>query len=38
MNYIHSENFMHRDLKPENIFINENYVAKIGDFGMIKKY
>ena len=29
---------MHRDLKPDNVMINEDKIAKIGDFGMIKKY
>jgi serine/threonine protein kinase len=38
MHYIHKENYMHRDLKPDNIMITENLTAKIGDFGMIKKY
>jgi len=31
--YIHSKNIMHRDLKPENILLDENYNAKLCDFG-----
>lgn len=37
LSYIHSKNIIHRDLKPSNIFINQtenNYIAKIGDFGL----
>ena len=33
---IHSKNIIHRDLKPENIFISDDYLIKIGDFGISK--
>lgn len=32
--YLHSKRIVHRDLKPDNILMNENFVAKIGDFGL----
>lgn len=38
LEYIHRAGYMHRDLKPENIFIAEGFVAKIGDYGLGKKY
>ena len=31
--YIHSKNILHCDLKSENIFLDENFNAKLGDFG-----
>ena len=31
--YLHRNKVMHRDLKPENILLDENYDAKICDFG-----
>lgn len=37
LEYIHSRNMAHRDLKPCNIFLsreNENWIVKIGDFGL----
>ena len=34
---IYKNNLIHRDLKPQNIFINENYIIKIGDFGISKQ-
>ena len=34
--FIHSKGLIHRDLKPGNIFLDNNYNAKIGDFGLAK--
>lgn len=31
--YIHDHDIIHRDLKPENILLDENYNAKLCDFG-----
>ena len=31
--YIHSKNILHCDLKSANIFLDENFNAKLGDFG-----
>ncbi|KAA6363455.1 MAG: hypothetical protein EZS28_041018, partial [Streblomastix strix] len=35
--YLHSLDIVHRDLKPENIFIDQNGIAKTGDFGLAMK-
>jgi serine/threonine protein kinase len=34
---IHSKGFYHRDIKPPNVFIDEQGVAKLGDFGVSVK-
>ena len=34
MAYIHSQGVVHRDVKPENIIFNEEFCAKIVDFGI----
>lgn len=27
---------LHRDIKPRNIFLNQNKIAKLGDFGLAR--
>ena len=34
MAYIHSQGVVHRDVKPENIIFDEEFCAKIVDFGI----
>lgn len=36
--YLHDLNIMHRDLKPENILLDENFTAKVCDFGYSNFY
>lgn len=37
MGYLKMRNILHRDIKPENIMLNNNYVAKLGDFSLSRK-
>jgi len=34
LEFMHSKNICHFDIKPQNIFFDDNYIPKIGDFGM----
>ncbi|XP_066350085.1 G-type lectin S-receptor-like serine/threonine-protein kinase At4g27290 [Miscanthus floridulus] len=36
--YLHGQEVIHRDLKPSNILLDENWRAKIADFGTAKVY
>eukprot|EP01100_Stratorugosa_tubuloviscum_P001035 TRINITY_DN1235_c0_g3_i4.p1 TRINITY_DN1235_c0_g3~~TRINITY_DN1235_c0_g3_i4.p1 ORF type:complete len:122 (-),score=51.24 TRINITY_DN1235_c0_g3_i4:256-621(-) len=34
MTFLHSRDILHRDLKSSNVFLDLNWTAKIGDFGL----
>ena len=36
LQYAHSRNIIHRDIKPANIMVNEEDVAKLMDFGLVR--
>jgi len=36
--YLHGQEVIYRDLKPSNILLDENWRAKIADFGTAKVY
>ncbi|KAG8131602.1 hypothetical protein E2320_009517 [Naja naja] len=36
MSYLESQNFIHRDLAARNVLVGENYICKVGDFGMAR--
>jgi interleukin-1 receptor-associated kinase 4 len=36
IDYLHKNNFIHRDIKSANILLNEQFEAKLGDYGITK--
>lgn len=36
LHYLHSAQLIHRDIKPSNVLVNEDCLAKICDFGLIR--
>jgi mitogen-activated protein kinase 15 len=36
MHYLHTAELIHRDIKPSNVLVNEDCLAKICDFGLIR--
>ena len=38
VSYLQKMKISHRDLKPENILLTEDFIVKIGDFGLSKYY
>ena len=36
MQYMHAVELIHRDIKPSNILVNEDCLAKICDFGLVR--
>lgn len=34
LDYLHSRRWVHKDIKPENVFLDENWHAVLGDFGL----
>ena len=38
LSYLQKKKIAHRDLKPENILLTEDFIVKIGDFGLSKYY
>ena len=38
VNYLHTNSIIHRDIKPENVFLDQNFDAKLGDFGLAIRF
>ena len=36
LHYLHSAELIHRDIKPSNVLVNEDCLAKICDFGLVR--
>ena len=35
LKHLHDHNLLHMDIKPENIFISQDFICKLGDFGLV---
>lgn len=38
MSYLHGRKIEHRDLKPENVFLTQEFVVRVGDFGISAQF
>lgn len=38
MQYLEARAFVHRDLAARNVLVSEDFVFKIGDFGMSRRF
>ena len=34
--YLHTAELIHRDIKPSNVLVNEDCLAKLCDFGLVR--
>ena len=38
LTHLHENWILHRDLKPSNLLVSDNWILKIGDFGLAREY